>query len=457
MGDWIPLEKKKAISLQGYFSKSILFAGLGIVTICLFWIFALLLSINIGLVSSANMGESEARQVSGLMQENNAFLPDLDVNYCKYIYVDSNGKVVKYSSNVKNAETLLAKFPDNNKQYQNASFVFFADGSYCLFTWNYTATFTNTFLNKILPSAEITFGVLAIISLTIFFLLYVKKMSKKFSRRLSLLQVASEQIAEEQLSNPIKTTSGIKEFDHILFSMENMRMALKQSLTAQWTAENQRKQEVAALAHDIKTPLTVINGNAELLLEDNLTREQLALLTSVHSAGKRAENYISILQQLSNMQLYENTKENTTIGWLAKELLSILEPLASKKNISIEIKTRDPKQSIEINKEEIIRALINIGDNAIHYANEASIINVSIQKGLENTTFSFLNSGPNFTDEGLKHATEMFWQQDKSRGETRNYGIGLAFVAKVAEKYSGWLKLENTEFGVCVTFIIQNK
>lgn len=56
-------------------------------------------------------------------------------------------------------------------------------------------------------------------------------------------------------------------------SLSGMKEALKDSLTRQWDAQQQKKEQLAALTHDIKTPLTVIKGNAELLAETDLSAE----------------------------------------------------------------------------------------------------------------------------------------------------------------------------------------
>ena len=60
--------------------------------------------------------------------------------------------------------------------------------------------------------------------------------------------------------------AGIREYDQALEAMEHMREALYNSLSSQWAARQEREGEIGALAHDLKTPLTLIRGNGELLL-----------------------------------------------------------------------------------------------------------------------------------------------------------------------------------------------
>ena len=68
--------------------------------------------------------------------------------------------------------------------------------------------------------------------------------------------------------------SGIQEIDDIALSFEQMKEALNTSLTQQWRAERLRREQISALAHDLKTPLTIIKGNAELLSDTALDEIQ---------------------------------------------------------------------------------------------------------------------------------------------------------------------------------------
>ena len=75
--------------------------------------------------------------------------------------------------------------------------------------------------------------------------------------------------------------------------MDNMRQELSRSLSAQWTAQQERESEIAALTHDLKTPLTLIGGNAELLLEEDLPPNSRKMAETIGSANDRAIWYVT--------------------------------------------------------------------------------------------------------------------------------------------------------------------
>ena len=89
---------------------------------------------------------------------------------------------------------------------------------------------------------------------------------------------ALEQIGDRNLDFKINY-SGVREIDECLVALDDMRYALKTSLQKQWETEQEKSRQMSALAHDIKTPLTVVRGNSELLLETELTDEQKNLIS----------------------------------------------------------------------------------------------------------------------------------------------------------------------------------
>ena len=91
--------------------------------------------------------------------------------------------------------------------------------------------------------------------------------------QLSPLFEATRQVAEQNLDFEVRH-SKIKEFEDVLCSFANMKDNLKISLEKQWNAEQLQREQIAALAHDLKTPLTVIQGNIDLINETELDDEQ---------------------------------------------------------------------------------------------------------------------------------------------------------------------------------------
>ena len=444
------MEKRKAISLRSYFTAMLLLFFVGIVAIFALAIAALMLCMRAGIVVPANSGEKEAQAEIIRQSESAAFTHDLAPSFYDYIFFDENGNVAASSLEGGALSRALERYKQENVSYGTGTYVFYGDGSRCLFIWRYEAGYKSSSLRKNLPNAEQMTLVVTVCASILFFLLFVRGMSRKLGSKLAFVESASNQIAGQNLDTPIDSAAGIKEFNHALKSMDDMRSALKDALIGQWEAEQQRKQEIAALAHDIKTPLTVISGNAELLLEEDINAEQSALVNSIHKAGTRAQQYMSALQQISVMDMRGEKAEKMEIMPMLNEIDAFLSPLASDKAISIEYTCGENLHTLTACYDLLTRALSNILENAIRFTKTGGKITISVCQNEEETLFSIQDGGPGFSKAAMQHAKEMLWQQDASRSGSRNYGIGLFVAEKVAKKHQGQLILQNTPQGGCV-------
>ena len=99
------------------------------------------------------------------------------------------------------------------------------------------------------------------------------RFAKNLRTQLTPLFEATAEVSKQNLDFEVGHAK-IKEFEDVLASFSDMKDNLKISLERQWKTEQTQKELIAALAHDLKTPLTVIQGNADLLTETNLDDEQ---------------------------------------------------------------------------------------------------------------------------------------------------------------------------------------
>lgn len=447
------MAKIKTIGLTRYVTHILLLAFSGVLAILLLMLLLFQLLISTEKIAPANAGETEARNEMAQLKERPSFPDKLKPNFYDYIYFAKNGDVKNTSLSEESLEDAVKRYKNKNESYSTGAFLSFSDGSYALFLWQYKAQFTNARLRAIFPNFEVLFIIGTAFVLILFFVLYVRRASKQIKAKLILVEQASQQITQKNLDSAINAATGIIEFDHVLQSMEEMRGALKESLVQQWETQQQRKKEIAALTHDINTPLTVINGNAELLLEEELDAEQRQLIQHIHDSGMKTKEYLHLLQQISNFDVVQEEKVPVAIEAIMDDLSKILLPLAKQKGIELDIQHKHDLTTIMAAPVLLTRALVNIGNNAISYTATGSV-KITTEKQKQNLSFIFEDTGPGFSPEALKHAKEMFWQQDQSRTLNNNYGIGLSIVEQVANYHQGQLKLENRAVGGKVTLTL---
>jgi len=258
------------------------------------------------------------------------------------------------------------------------------------------------------------------------------------------LNVITRYIKEQNLQFTPEFTH-IKEFDDVIDSLIEMRDALRSSLEAQWRLEKNKKEQIGALAHDIKIPITIIKGNAELLSLSIQNEEQAEYTKYILGAGNQIEQYISQLIYLSKTEESLTIHlEKAFIDKLTETLQKDISAYKGNKKITISFKKENLKKEAEIDWQLLHRALLNILTNAVDYTPEDGTVSVHAECDSDTLYFFVKDTGNGFSESGLKKATELFYMDDKARQSKGHYGMGLTFAKNAVNLHNGELTLGNT-------------
>ena len=283
--------------------------------------------------------------------------------------------------------------------------------------------------------------------------------SRVLTRKMAPLVAAAGEIGAGNLDF-IVGSSNVAQIDDVLVATERMRRSLKTSLEEQWAADAHRREEVAALAHDLKTPLTVIRGNAELLGEDaatgGLDEGAAACVEAIHAASLRADGCVKTLIAASRDEgADESCRASVDLAELADDVIASARGLAAARRVSLEV-TREtlPQARPEWDGEAIGRAVMNLIDNACDHATGTVELGICAQGGF--VRFEVTDDGPGFSVEALAHARERLWRGDASRSGGGHSGLGLSIADDVARGHGGTLELANREgtSGARVTLLL---
>lgn len=239
--------------------------------------------------------------------------------------------------------------------------------------------------------------------------------------------------------------------------MDNMRHALKLSLESQWSMEQSRKEQISALAHDLKTPLTLIRGNAELLYETNPTDEQLDCISYIEESSLQIQEYVQMLMEINKSgNLVSPKLQKVDINAFLQEVQKQAKGLCMGKDIQLVWETNHTIPNITIDPNLLMRALSNVLANATEYTPSGGNITFMTEEENGYLRFSIRDTGTGFSPEALKYATTQFYMDDQSRNSKSHYGIGLYVADSVAIQHGGRLILENnkTKQGAIVTIEI---
>jgi len=272
---------------------------------------------------------------------------------------------------------------------------------------------------------------------------------KKLREPITQLQNGVERIQEDNLDFHIEY-DGDDELGRLCCSMEKMRRELRQKHKALWESLEQRKLLNASVAHDLRTPITVLKGYLDYLEknipQDKLTEDMLLdTVSSMQGAVSRLELYVESVRDIEKIETIEIEKRSENVKLLLNELISNVRQLAGDKEIIISNDITVDK--IQIDKGVFFRILENLLQNALRYAEKQVSINLSHKKDFLILTVK--DDGKGFSAADLEKATTVFSSNDK---EKQHFGIGLSVCKILCEKHGGLLYVGNQkEKGACVT------
>ena len=246
----------------------------------------------------------------------------------------------------------------------------------------------------------------------------------------------------------------MREFGETLEAMDQLRASLAQSLESQWTMEQQRRLEMAALTHDLKTPLTLISGNAELLQEDALNPSQQEMVETILRSAVRLQDYVAQLQAMTLPDTApQQEKERVSMESLAEGWKGMGQSLCGAKQIQFAC-SPVPALAVSVYRAGLDRAVSNFLDNAVRYTLPGGMVSLCIATEEKTVTIAVEDTGPGFSAEALTKGEQAFFTSDASRPREGHLGLGLFFAGQIARKHGGSLRLSNTGRGAKAELIL---
>ena len=240
--------------------------------------------------------------------------------------------------------------------------------------------------------------------------------------------------------------------------IQEMQSTIKKMIQSEKEQKKELMFQVSAAAHDLKTPLTIIQGNAQFLKSLDITGNIGQCLEDIELASQQLNKYFN---QLIN---YSKTFYNDTSNWesfSSDYLVELFEQeinLITDKKAKVQFLNNLPITiNLTLNLNLFLRAILNIINNAIdHSKSNSPLIRVDY-KLIDNKFYiSIWNSDSSFSENILEKYGLLFYldNQETNSEQGNHFGIGLAFVNRVAKIHGGEVNLSNFENGALVTICI---
>ncbi|WP_436854089.1 two-component system histidine kinase PnpS [Staphylococcus caeli] len=204
--------------------------------------------------------------------------------------------------------------------------------------------------------------------------------------------------------------------------------------------ENLRREFVANVSHELKTPITSIKGFAETLLDGAKDDEQTLneFLQIISKESDRIETLVFDLLDLSHVeQQTEIITELISLSEVAENTVKNMQTIAEDKNITI-VNEIDTDIVIDANKDKVAQVALNLLSNAVSYSKESSEVIVRVYKEANRRIMEVQDFGIGISKEDQKHIFERFYRVDKARSrDSGGTGLGLSITKHIMEAHNG--------------------
>jgi signal transduction histidine kinase len=270
----------------------------------------------------------------------------------------------------------------------------------------------------------------------------------KLKPPIEVLSQASQKISSNKLDFHVEYDSK-DEFGKLCKSFESMRASLEDIHRSLWRSIEERQRINAAFAHDLRTPLTVLRGYADFLLQyipqDKVNKEKvLETISTMSGHIARLEDYVEHMNALQKLEQIRVQPKLVLVSETIAQWLATAQWLAKSNGLEIQLKNDLSVSQLRIDPSVVTRVLENLVANGVRYARHWMVLRFWAEEGFFCVQVS--DDGEGFSKEGLRQAAEPFYRESRQQ-DSNHFGLGLNICKALCEKHGGSLSLDNGREG----------
>ena len=280
---------------------------------------------------------------------------------------------------------------------------------------------------KALSDIFLVVGIISVLIAVVITYIYVRKSSNPLRE----LARAANAFGHGDLSARVKMReTSSEEIRELTIAFNNMAASLEQS-------ENRRKDFVANVSHELKTPMTTIGGYIDGILDGTIPKEQEEkYLRTVSQETKRLSRLVRSMLDISRLQeqggIPEDAKTRFEAAELVGQVLIAQEGRILDKNLQVEVSLPELPMYTLACRDHITQVLYNLVDNAIKFCPQGGELGLSVRAGGNKLYITVENNGPTIPANELPLLFERFHKLDRSRSADREgWGLGLYIVKTI--------------------------
>ena len=271
--------------------------------------------------------------------------------------------------------------------------------------------------------------------------------SRTITRGLSELTSGAEKIAQGNFSARVNVKSG-DEVERLGAAFNNMAEKLEQSAAKQKELEQARRDVVAAVSHDLRTPLASLRAMIEAL-NDGVVTDEVTTRRYLASAQMQAENLSLLVDDLFELSqldagVMQWSVEPSSLRDLISDTLETMHVQAAEKNIKLSGWVDPSVDPVLMNSHKMQRVLYNLIQNAIRHTPTDGTIFVEAREYQGQVQVDVIDTGEGIPESDVPRIFEQFYRGEKSRSrETGGAGLGLAIAQRIVQAHRGKIWVES--------------
>jgi len=273
-------------------------------------------------------------------------------------------------------------------------------------------------------------------------------MSRRMTAPLNELAEAARAIGARDLSRRV-TVKGTQEIMDVAQAFNQMAEELE-------SAEILRQNLLADAAHELRTPISVIQGNLRAILDDvyPLEKEEVARL---YDQTRHLTRLVDDLHELAQAEAHQLPLDlgPTDIAQLVRSTAGTFEPLAEVEEVSLRVEVSDDLPLVPADSARLTQVLDNLLINALRHTPAGGTITMRAGHGEDELVLAVQDTGEGIASGDIPHVFDRFYRADRSRNrDTGGTGLGLAIVRAIVEAHGGRVDAMSEGHGHGSTFSV---
>ncbi|MDR3022377.1 MAG: cell wall metabolism sensor histidine kinase WalK [Clostridiales bacterium] len=303
-----------------------------------------------------------------------------------------------------------------------------------------------------IDSINVWFGVSLSILLSALVIIFgILSFKRRIHTPINSLNEASKKLLNQEFGTRVKTDKYSAEVSLLVNNFNKLAVAFENQ-------ENMRKTFVASASHELRSPLTSIQGFLQALLDGTVTElsEREKYLNIVYNETRRLSTLINNMLNLSRMESGNSPILRTKfeINEIIHQVVDRFEPTLSKKQTKVKLEFALNSVFVFADKDKIIQVLVNLIDNAVKYSPDFSEIVINTYTHNKKIYIAIKDNGFGISKKDHNLIWDQFYMADKARtpNKSKGTGLGLSIVKKIMDDHRETIWVESNK-GAGATFI----